>query len=129
MNLFKVLKALPQPQKAIMVVYLVLVGVVFLAALFTLVLDKPAQMAAMSWLTVVVGVLGFLFGLVLVTNFRGSAGVYAGMFKNLRLWGQDYSGTPFATPGFLRLFGAAFMLMGAFVAFMRLAEMSFAPGI
>lgn len=124
MNLFKVVKALPQPQKAIMVVYLAIACVALLAALVTLVLDKATQMAATSWLTVVVALLAFLFGLVLVTNFRESAVVYAGMFKNLRLWGHDYSETPFATPRFLRLFGAAFMLMGAFAAAIRLAAMS-----
>lgn len=112
-----------------MVVYLAIAGAAFLAALMTLLMDKPTQLVAMSWLTVVVGVLAFLFGLVLVTNFRGSAVVYADMFKNLRLWGQEYSKTPFATPRFLRLFGAAFMLLGAFAGAIRLAAMPFAPGI
>ncbi|MDP9999021.1 hypothetical protein [Pseudarthrobacter sulfonivorans] len=112
-----------------MVAYLAIAGVAFLAALITLLLDKPTQIVAVSWLTVGVGVLAFLFGLVLVTNFRESAVVYAGMFKDLRLWGQDYSKTPFATPRFLRLFGAAFMLMGAFAGVIRLAAMQFAPGI
>lgn len=112
-----------------MVVYLAIAGVAFLAALIALLLDRPAQIVAISWLTVCVGALAFLFGLVLVTNFRESAVVYADMFKNLRLWGQDYSKTPFATPRFLRLFGAAFMLMGAFSVAIRLAAMPFAPGI
>ncbi|WP_104045494.1 hypothetical protein [Arthrobacter sp. ZGTC412] len=71
-----------------MVVYLAIAGAAFLAALIALLLDKPTQIVATSWLTVGVGALAFLFGLVLVTNFRESAVVYADMFKNLRLWGK-----------------------------------------
>lgn len=128
MEAWKLVKGLPQPQKAIMMVYLaaaVLYGFGMLAAPMVF---PEFQGEAMLWLSTGIGLIASIFGLILATNFRGSATIYAAMMKKLRMWGMDYSDTPFANPRWLRLIGAGFMLMALVVTALRLFGNQFFAG-
>ena len=115
MDALKLVKELPQPQKAIMIAYLTACGIFGTAMMVTTVAFRNSPGGATSWISSGMGLTAALFGLILATNFQGSATVYAGMMKKLRMLGIDYSNTPFTNPRWLRLFGAAFMLMAVLV--------------
>lgn len=58
------------------------------------------------------GVVAFVLGAALLTNFRGSALAYSNMMKNYKLLGVDYSKSFLVSPLFIRLFGAFYMFIG-----------------
>lgn len=128
MDAWRLVTALPQPQKAIMMVYLVAAAIFGIAMLAAPIVFPGFKEEAMLWLSTGIGLVAALFGLVLATNFRGSATVYAAMMRKLKMWGLDYSDTLFANPRWLRLFGAGFMLMAVFVTMLQLVGSGFFSG-
>lgn len=128
MEAWKLVKALPQPQRAIMMVYLAAALAFGIGMLAAPVVFPGFQGEAMLWLSTGIGLVASVFGLILATDFRGSATVYAAMMQKLRMWGMDYSETPFANPRWLRLFGTAFTLMALLMTALRLFGDQFFAG-
>ncbi|RJT96587.1 hypothetical protein D6T65_15755 [Arthrobacter frigidicola] len=113
MKFWQLARTLPQPLKTILMLWVVAFAAVFLGFI-TLVLSGSEDLAlsVIPWMFGGLGVVGFLLGLVLLTDFRGSAQAYADMTKRYKPFGVDYSRSLFSRPGLLRFFGAAYMLIG-----------------
>lgn len=122
LNILKLVKDLPNPQRTIMVWYLVLAGVCFVGMVVAAFYGGAGRATLISWISPGIGFLAFAFGLILATNYRGSAQVYASMFKSLRIGPIEYSATPFSTAKFLRIFGAVFSAMAALVTLLTLTN-------
>lgn len=113
MKFWRIIKTLPQPLKAILMLFTVYFAVDFISFLvLALFRQEELLLILIPWMFGGLGVVGFLLGLVLVTDFRGSAQAYSGMMKEYKPFGVDYSRSPFSKPGFLRFFGAGYMLVG-----------------
>lgn len=64
-----------------------------------------------------VAVASLLLGALLMFDIGNAAQGYAEMMRSYRPWGVDYSASPMARPGFMRLFGLMFFLVGLGFAF------------
>lgn len=113
MKFWRLIGTLPQPLKAILMLFTVAFAVVFIGFIVLgLSRREDLLLTLIPWMFGGLGVIGFLLGLVLLTDFRGSTQAYADMMKKYRPFGVDYSRSPFSKPGFLRFFGAGYMLIG-----------------
>lgn len=112
MKFFRLLSALPQPLKGALWAYLVVFVMAFVSV--GLMAFAPRGMVAglIPWITGVMGATGIGVGLILLTDMRGAAKAYAKMLKDYKPMGVDYSRSVFTKPLFIRIFGAAFMLVG-----------------
>ena len=114
MKFWRLTRTLPQPLKAILMLFNVAFAVTFIGFLILALSGRKEMLFTFTpWMLGSLGVIGFLLGLFLLTDFRGSTQAYSGMMKKYKPMGVDYSGSPFSKPAFLRFFGAVYMLVGA----------------
>ena len=110
MNPWVLVRRLPVPTNVLAELFFVLLPISFVA----IVVGSPRLVGAVF---AAVGVVAALLGTCLLTNLNNSAGEYASVVRETRLFGVDYSGSVFAKPGFIRVLGATFVLFGSvFVA-------------
>ena len=109
-NPWVLVRRLPVPTNVLAELFFVLLPISFVA----IVVGSPRLVGAVF---AAVGVVAALLGTCLLTNLNNSAGEYASVVRETRLFGVDYSGSVFAKPGFIRVLGATFVLFGSvFVA-------------
>ena len=74
MKFWRMIKTLPQPLKGILMLFTVYFAVDFISFLVLALLRQEGLLLILiPWMFGGLGVVGFLLGLVLVTDFRGSA--------------------------------------------------------
>jgi hypothetical protein len=127
MKFWRLVRTLPQPLKASLMLFSVAFAAAFIGFI-ALVLSRRDDLAprVIPWMCGGLGVVGFLLGSVLLIDFRGLARAYADMVKKYKPFGVDYSRSPFSRPALLRFFGAAYMVIG--VWFVVLSTL-FASGV
>jgi hypothetical protein len=110
MNILRFVSRLPQPLKALYILFIV----VFIAGIIPVLLRVPE---ASRWMSAGIGTAGLLLGLCLVINLNKAAEGLAGAVAEVKLMGIDYSASFMAKPAFARIFGLMFVVVGAsFVA-------------
>ncbi|GAB3536230.1 hypothetical protein GCM10027403_16290 [Arthrobacter tecti] len=107
-------RQLPQPLRGFYIAFMVAFACTWLTILFSAVLQNGVLLTAALWLAGALGLCGFLVGLFIITNFRGSLPVMVKAMKSYRPMGIDYSRSFIATPGYLRVVAVAFMVIGVF---------------
>jgi len=112
MKFFRFMSALPQPLKGALWAYLVVFVIAFVSVGLMAFAPRGMVIGLMPWMTGVMGAVGIGVGLILLTDMRGAAKAYAKMLKDYKPMGVDYSRSIFTRPLFIRIFGAAFMLVG-----------------
>jgi hypothetical protein len=103
--MFAVIARLPQPLKALYVVFFVVLAGT--AATFLLGGQRAVLLA-----TELLGVVAVLVGLTIGTNLNGGAEALAEAMKSYRPLGVDYSRSVLASPGFTRLSGFMMLVVG-----------------
>ena len=113
MKFWRLIGTLPQPLKAILMMFTVAFAVVFIGFI-VLGLSRREDLVftLIPWMFGGLGVIGFLLGLLLLTDFRGSTQAYADMMKKYRPFGVDYSRSPFSKAGLSTLLRCRILLMG-----------------
>lgn len=112
MQLWRSMMKLPQPVKGLFVLYVVVFAVTFVSVPVAAWTGQAASTDLTRWTFAALGVTAVLLGLALALDIRGSAKAYAGMLKDYKPMGVDYSGSFLAKPGFVRVFGALFASIG-----------------
>jgi hypothetical protein len=113
MKFWRFAGTLPQPLRMLLKLFTVAFAAVFIGfTILALFRREDLLSSLIPWMFGGVGVIGFLLGLLLLTDFRGSTRAYADMMTKYQPFGVDYSRSPFIKPGFLRFFGAGYMLIG-----------------
>jgi hypothetical protein len=105
MNVFRFISRLPQPLKALYILFIV----VFLAGIIPVLLRVPD---ASRWMSGGIGTAGLLLGICLVSNLNKAAEGLAGAVAEEKPMGIDYSASFMAKPAFARLFGLMFIVVG-----------------
>ncbi|RJT96586.1 hypothetical protein D6T65_15750 [Arthrobacter frigidicola] len=106
MNIFRFLSRLPQPLKALYILFIV----VFIAGITLVLLRVPD---ASLWMSGGIGAAGLLLGLCLVVNVNKAAEGLAAAIAREKPMGIDFSTSFMAQPAFARFFGLMFVLVGA----------------
>ncbi|HKS00963.1 MAG TPA: hypothetical protein VJS86_04745 [Arthrobacter sp.] len=112
MKFFRLISSMPQPLRAGLWAYLVVFAIAFAGIGVLAFAPRELAFGIVPWLTGTMGAVGFGVGLILVLNMRGAAGAYARLISQSKPLGVDYSRSVFVRPVFIRIFGAAFMLVG-----------------
>jgi hypothetical protein len=103
---------LPQPVKGCLVAYVIAFAAAFVSVPASALTGQGRLNPLTPWLMVALGVTAIVLGVVLAANLRGSAVAYASLLKDYKPMGVDYSKSLFASPKFVRLFGAMFAFIG-----------------
>lgn len=113
MKFWRLTGTLPQPLGLLIRLFFVAFAAVFIGFILVALFRREDLLYTfIPWMFGGLGVIGFLLGVLLLTDFRGSTKAYAGMMTKYKPFGVDYSRSPFIKPGFLRFFGAGYMLIG-----------------
>lgn len=112
MNLWRSMMKLPQPVKGCLVAFTVLFAVAFISLLFGPALGQEVTVGVTPWATGALGLCAIVLGVVLATDFRGSARAYASLVSEVKPLGVDYSKTFLSKPLFIRVFGGMFIVVG-----------------
>jgi hypothetical protein len=105
MNISRFISRLPQPLKALYILFIV----IFIAGIIPVLLRVPD---ASRWMSAGIGTVGLLLGLCLVINLNKAAEGLAGAVAEVKPMGLDYSASFIAKPAFARFFGFMFVVVG-----------------
>lgn len=104
--MLKFIRALPQPLKSLYIL-------AFVVLMATMVVYAFRAVELARWGTGSIGIVAFLIGLTVITNFRGAARGLVEGIKDYEAFGVDYSKSLLASMVFARIFGAMGVLVGA----------------
>lgn len=113
MKFWRAMMKLPQPVKGCLVAYVIAFAAAFVSVPASALLGQGRLNPLTPWLMAALGVTAIVLGVVLAANLRGSAVAYASLLKDYKPMGVDYSKSLFASPKFVRLFGAMFAFIGS----------------
>lgn len=116
MKLWRQMATLPQPLQGLLRAYMVIFALVFVSMAISFAVSPESGDGGLPLVMRLgfglVGAAAAVLGLVLATDYRGSAGAYGGLAKDYRIMGVDFSESAFAKPLFIRLLGAGLLVIG-----------------
>lgn len=119
--MLKFVGALPQPLKGLYVVAFVVLVATFAAYAF-----RAVELA--RWGTGSTGIVAFLIGLTVITNFRGAASGLVEGIKDYEAFGVDYSKSLLSSMVVARMFGAMGVFVGAMFIYLGFFASDFRLG-